>query len=196
MPCEGPVVCHLDWYNHGNFLMKTFKETNSDKCPNFEMPEMPRPLSEHDWLQQLVGEWESEAECFIDPDGPPLKCKGRERIRALGGFWIVSEIEAEMIDRPFKTVQILGFDPHKERFIGSWVDSMNSFMWHYEGALNDTRNTLVLDTEGPCPMRPGGHSKFREMLEIRDHGHKIYTSSVLDEDGHWNTCLIANAHRV
>ena len=176
--------------------MDTIKETNTGNLPDFEMPEMPRPLSEHDWLQQLVGEWESEAECFMDPDGPPVKCSGRERIRALGGFWVVSEIEADMKNRPFRTLQILGFDPHKERFIGSWIDTMTSYMWRYEGTLNETGNTLILDTEGPCPMHSGKLSKFREMLELRDRDHKVYTSSILDEDGHWTTCLVANGHRV
>ena len=176
--------------------MTTLTENETDRRPTFEMPEMPRPLSEHDWLQQFVGEWDSEAECFMDPDGPPVKSRGRERIRALGGFWIVSEIEAEMMDRPFRTVQILGFDPHKERFIGSWVDTMTSFMWHYEGTLNEARNLLTLHTEGPCPMRSGGLSKFRETLEIRDRDHKVYTSSIQGEDGQWNTCLVATAHRV
>lgn len=175
--------------------MKTLNKFESDHRPKFQMPEMPRPLSEHDWLQQFVGEWQSEAECHVEPGSPPVKSVGHERIRALGGFWTVSEIEAEISGRPFRTIQILGFDPHKERFIGTWVDTMTSYMWRYEGTLNESKNVLTLETEGPCPMH-SGISKFRETLEARDHDHKVYTSSIIDENGQWSTNLIANAHRI
>ncbi len=54
------------------------------------------PQKEHQWLQQLVGEWTYEAEATMAPDQPPLKCQGSERVRSLGGLWILAEGQGEM----------------------------------------------------------------------------------------------------
>lgn len=58
---------------------------------------MPPPVKEHAWLQQLVGEWESETEVFMEPGKPPMKGKGSEAARMLGGFWLVGEGKGEMM---------------------------------------------------------------------------------------------------
>jgi Protein of unknown function (DUF1579) len=31
------------------------------------------PQAEHQWLQQLAGDWTTEAECAMGPDQPPTK---------------------------------------------------------------------------------------------------------------------------
>ncbi len=49
-----------------------------------------KPQQEHEWLGQLIGDWESEMECVMGPDQPPMKSKGTESVRSLGGlgaFW-------------------------------------------------------------------------------------------------------------
>ena len=42
------------------------------------------PTPEHQWLQQMVGEWEFEHECNMGPDQPPMKSHGREVVRQRG----------------------------------------------------------------------------------------------------------------
>jgi Protein of unknown function (DUF1579) len=54
------------------------------------------PQREHQWLQQLVGEWTYEAEATTDPGQPPSKFEGSERVRSLGGLWILAEGQGEM----------------------------------------------------------------------------------------------------
>src|SRR5687767_11488998 len=56
-----------------------------------ETPSLPGPAKEHEWLQQLVGEWDSESEMTMEPGAPPQKFKGTESVRAIGGFWIMAE---------------------------------------------------------------------------------------------------------
>jgi len=57
--------------------------------------EMPTPGPEHQWLQQLVGEWTFETECSMGPDQPPIKNAGRETVRSLGGFWTIGNGNSE-----------------------------------------------------------------------------------------------------
>lgn len=51
----------------------------------------PKPGPEHDWLQQFVGDGETEVECRIEPGKPPMKAKGTESVRSICGLWIVTE---------------------------------------------------------------------------------------------------------
>src|SRR6185436_14528759 len=44
--------------------------------PAQDAPPTPKPQKEHEWLQQLVGEWETEGEAVAEPDKPPVKTKG------------------------------------------------------------------------------------------------------------------------
>jgi hypothetical protein len=54
------------------------------------------PQQEHQWLQQLVGEWTYEAKAMMAPSQPPSKFEGSESVRALGGLWILAEGQGEM----------------------------------------------------------------------------------------------------
>lgn len=157
-------------------------------------PELPAPQKEHAWLQQLVGEWDTEGEAIMGPDQPPVKCKGTETVRELGGFWVISESDMTMMEFPMKGVLTLGYDPKSEKYVGTWIDSVSSHMWRYEGTLDETQKTLTLLTEGPNPMAPTETAKYREVLEIKDKDHKVFSSSI-QMDGQWHTFVTIHYHR-
>jgi hypothetical protein len=160
-----------------------------------EAPELPAPQKEHEWLQQLVGEWESEFEAVPDPSQPPVKSKGSESARSIGGFWVVAENKGDFDGLEFTGLLTLGYDADKKRYIGTWVDSMQSYLWTYEGTVDADGKVLTLETEGPCPMRPGQTTNFREVLELKSKDHKVFTSSIQLEDGSWVTMLTINYRR-
>jgi hypothetical protein len=41
----------------------------------------PKPVKEHEWLEQFVGEWESEGEGSFGEH--TIKCKGQETVRGV-----------------------------------------------------------------------------------------------------------------
>ncbi len=164
-------------------------------CWAGEVPEFPKPTKQHEWLQQLVGEWDSEVEMFMEPVQPPVKSKGTEKVRSIGGFWTLAENQGDLMGLPFTGIMTLGYDADSERFVGTWVDSMTGFLWKYEGQLDETGKILTLNSEGPCPAAPGTLSKFKEVLEIKSKDHKVFTSSIQAEDGSWTTGLRINYRR-
>jgi len=162
-----------------------------------DAPKMPEPQKEHAWLHQLVGEWETEAEITGAPGQPPEKCRGKERVRKIGGFWIVADVEGKMpgTDKTMNAMLTLGYDPQQKKYIGTWIDSMLSHMWRYTGTLDADKKVLTLDTEGPSFATPGKMAKYRDVFEIKNKDYKTLTSSVLGDDGKWTSFITVHYRR-
>lgn len=154
------------------------------------------PQKEHDWLQKLVGEWTSESECIMAPDQPPEKFTGTDSVRSLGGLWILGEGHGDMPDGDTATMMLtLGYDPQKQRFVGTWIGSMMTNLWVYSGELDAAGNVLTLDTEGPDMSTEGKMAKYKDVIEIKSDDHRVLTSHMLGDDGKWNQFVTVNYYR-
>jgi uncharacterized protein YndB with AHSA1/START domain len=140
----------------------------------------------HEWLQQLVGEWTYEAESVVDPTQGPEKTRGKESTRAIGGMWVVAETTGEVPgDEGMESLLTLGYDAEAKKFIGTFVASTMSYLWVYEGQLDDSGRVLTLVAEGPNLAFPGRTAKYRDVIEMESADHRIHRSSILIEDGTW-----------
>src|SRR5262245_639652 len=90
---------------------------------SYVLAQAPEPRKEHAWLEQLVGEWKFEIEAPLEPGKPPVKISGTERVRSVGGFWVVAESTTQLPDSPFTGVLTIGFDGEKKKYVGTWIDS-------------------------------------------------------------------------
>ncbi len=148
-------------------------------------PEVPKPVEQHQWLHHFVGDWDTLQEGSAGPDQPPMKCKGTMKSQMLGEFWVVNELQGDMMGTPMKGIQTIGYDEDKKKYVGTWVDSMMNHMWNYEGSVDSTGKILTLEAEGPNFMVPGKKTKFRDAYEVKSEGLIVATSSMLGEDGKW-----------
>ncbi len=161
-----------------------------------DAPQMPGAEKEHDWLKQLVVEWEMESEMVSGPGQPSQKIKGIESVRTVGGLWIIAEIKGDTpMGTPMAAVLTLGFDPQKKKYVGTWIDSHLNHLWLYEGTIDPTGKILTLETEGPDMKDMTKRAKYRDVLEIKSKDHKVLTSSTLGEDGKWLTFNTASYRR-
>lgn len=151
--------------------------------------------NEHVWLQKLVGEWTYEAEVIIEPDQPPVKNTGTENVRSLDGLWFLAEGQGKMPCSDTVTmITTLGYDPHKQRYVATWIGSMMSHLWVYEGELDATQRVLTLNAEGPA-MTGEGMAKYKDAMEFKSDDHRVVTSYILGDDGKWHKCMTANYQR-
>jgi hypothetical protein len=157
--------------------------------------EFPKAGPEHAWLQQLVGEWEAKNEAVMGPDQDPIQSTGTESIRSLGEFWTITDVKGTMMDTPFNGQMTLGYDTEKQKYVGTWVDSMTGNLWNYEGTLDEGGKILTLESEGKCPMNPGRVTRFREVVEMKSPDHKVFTSFMQDEKGEWLQVMTSEARR-
>ncbi|HYJ57972.1 MAG TPA: DUF1579 domain-containing protein [Methyloceanibacter sp.] len=151
---------------------------------------------EHLWLQRLEGDWTFEAECVMGPDQPPAKSRGIYTARSLGGLWTLLEGEGESPDGSLvKSIITLGYDPAKQRFVGSFIASCMTHLWPYEGTLDATGKVLTLDSEGPSFSGDGSLAKYQDIVEIVDDDHWILRSRAPGEDGKWIEFMTAHYSR-
>lgn len=157
--------------------------------------DFPLPQKEHKWLEQFVGEWEADMETVAQPDQPAMKCKGEMTYRMLGGFWVICDSTVNMSGIHINAVQTIGYDPEKKKYVGTWVDSMSSHMWKYEGTVDQSGKKLDLEAEGPNFMQPGKMANFRDSYEFKSKDHIYMTSAMQGEDGEWTVFMKADMRR-
>ncbi|NUN04020.1 MAG: DUF1579 domain-containing protein [Bryobacteraceae bacterium] len=154
------------------------------------------PQKEHQWLQKLAGEWTFELEATMAPGQPPVKSTGTETVRPLGGFWILAEAQGEMsCGGPATTIMTLGYDPRKNRFVGTFIGSMISNLWVYDGQLDAAERALALDAEGPHLAAQDKVAKYKDIIEIKSDAHRILRSEMLDDDGKWREIMTIHYRR-
>ena len=157
----------------------------------------PGPNFEHNWLLQLLGDWSFESECNMGPDQPPMKSTGRQTTRALGSLWTLGELEHAGPDgQSYRSVFTLGFDPAKQRFIGTFVSSCMTHLWPYNGQLDAARNALTLDSEGPSFAGDGTFAKYQDIVEVVNQDRYLLKSQYQNSDGSWTQFMIAQYDRV
>jgi hypothetical protein len=155
----------------------------------------PQLEQAHRWLHQLVGEWTFESE------GPGEKSRGTERVRKLGDVWIVGESQMQMPGGgEAQAIITIGYDPRRKRFVGSWVGSMMTMLWVYDGELDPNGRLLSLYSEGPTFDENGNFSsakmsRYRDAIELQEDGTRIFTGSVQTEDGAWKTFMTLRYRR-
>lgn len=161
-----------------------------------EPMELPGPEKEHQWLAKFVGRWETNSKGSMGPDSPPIECSGTIESRMIGDFWVVSEMQSTVMGRPMRGLQTIGYDTSKQKFVGTWVDSIMNHLWIYEGTLDEGGDKLTLEAEGPNFMAEGKRTKFRDTFEFKTDNSLVVTSSMLGDDGKWITFMTGESERL
>ena len=154
------------------------------------------PQKEHQWLHKLLGEWTSEVEATMEPGKPPERFEGSESVRSVGGLWILAEGRGDMPGVGHATtLMTLGYDPRQGRYVGSWIGSMMTHLWVYDGALDAAGKVLTLSAEGPDMADQAKTAKYRDVIELKSDDHRVLTSHVLGDDGAWHQFMTAHYRR-
>lgn len=155
---------------------------------------------EHRWLEKLVGEWTAEADQAIEPG--KSQEPWTETGRSLHGTWVLVEGKGEMPGGggAATTVMTLGYDPQKKRFVGTWIGSMMTHLWIYDGELDAAGKVLTLESEGPKmdaegKLVEGQMAKYRDIMEFESDDHRVLTGNILGDDGEWHQFMTAHYRR-
>jgi hypothetical protein len=156
---------------------------------------LPAPEPEHAWLEQFVGEWTTTAQVSTGPDQPSFECSGKISSQMLGGLWVINDISNETPGMEMRGLQTIGYDPAKQKYVGTWVDSMMNHMWQYEGEVDESGKKIVLYAEGPNFEGGEEPAMFRDSYEFVSADEIRMTSEMQGADGEWITFTTGEAHR-
>ncbi|MCC6426594.1 MAG: DUF1579 domain-containing protein [Phycisphaerales bacterium] len=150
----------------------------------------PNPEKQHQWLQKFVGDWTYEHELCMEPGKPAIKCPGTESGRGIGALWIIVEGKGQMPDGGKMSMMLtLGYDPAKKRFVGSWVGSMMTYHWVYDGELDAAERILTLNASGPSCTEEGKVVRYRDVHEFISNDHRTLSSFAEGEGGKWDQIM-------
>jgi hypothetical protein len=151
------------------------------------------PEKQHRWLQKLVGEWTYET----DLSAPAAeKASGTERVRQLGDLWVLAEGEGRMPGgTAATTLMTLGYDPAKRRFVGTWIGSMMTHLWVYDGELDAAERVLTLNSDGPSMTGDGSLAKYQDIVEFMSDDHRVLTARAQTTAGNWQPLMMVHYRR-
>lgn len=159
--------------------------------------EAPKPESQHKLLQSLVGDWTFESSCDMGPDKPRETFRGKETVRALGDLWIICEGEGETPGGGASQMVIqLGYDPAKGKFVGSFIASMMTHFWPYEGSLDASGKAITLESTGPSFDDPKVLKPYRDIITVVSEDERTLTSQMPDGKGGWVEFMKSQYRRV
>src|SRR5688572_143420 len=92
-----------------------------------QMPPMPKPGPEHELFKMDVGTWDATVEMSAGPGAPPMTSKGVEvNTLGCGGLCLITDFKGEMAPgASFEGHGIATWDPARQKYVGSWTDSMS-----------------------------------------------------------------------
>ena len=165
-----------------------------------DAPQVPVPTTEpheeHRWLQKLIGAWTFAGEAMMGPGQPLETFTGREHVRSLGDLWVLAEGEGETPDGGIdRSLMTLGYDAQQARYVGTWIGSMMTHLWVYDGALDAARRVLTLEAEGPSMAGDGTMATYRDVIELKDDDHRVLTAHVRGNDGTWQQFMTMTYRR-
>ena len=154
------------------------------------------PVKQHRWLTRLAGEWVYEGESSMGPGKPNETFSGTESVRTLGEIWTLFEGRGQMPGGgEARMLMTLGYDAERGRFTGTWIGSMMTYLWRYDGALDAAERVLTLESEGPSWGSDGKLAKYRDVIEVQSDTERTLTSFAPGEDGQWKQFMRATYRR-
>jgi len=113
-----------------------------------------RPEQEHDFLKNYVGEWDFTQSMRMSPADPWMEIQGTQTGRLVGDLWLLLEWKSDLEGAPMTGIGLVGYDPKKEKFVSTFVDSMHTAMASGEATLERRTLTTEVSTTDPKTGKP------------------------------------------
>jgi hypothetical protein len=162
-----------------------------------EAPTATEPIEQHNWLKNLIGEWDVKYEMIMEPGGEPVHSSGTEVVEDFGGLWSLAKGAALTPDeQPFTYYQILGYDVTFHEYRGCWFADVSSHLWKYQGEMSPDQKTLTLNCEGPHMTKDNTSAMYRDVITLIDDRTRRQDSFFQDEEsGEWVPMVTATFTR-
>lgn len=134
--------------------------------------ELPKPGTQHDHLNRLVGTWDAETE---SGKGTMTYTTG------LGGLWLIGDFDGEFGGMAFQGKSLDTYDSATKKYRSVWVDSFTTSPRIMEGDLDKDAKVMTMTGEGRGP--DDKTAKFKSITEFKDADTMNFRLFMADEKG-------------
>jgi hypothetical protein len=173
-------------------VMELAQRKHEETKPDFQTvmevwQKLATPGEPHKLLANRVGSWKTKSRHWMEPDQPPMEFTGScERKMILGGRFLQEEFSGEMMGAPFSGIGVMGYDNHRKKYVSSWVDTMGTGIYFFEGSASTDGKTLMLETRFDDPVK--GSAKWQLVTKIVDEDTEVLEMRMVYDSGAEEKC--------
>ena len=142
----------------------------------------PRPTTEHRSLRVEEGAWDATVRIWPGANKEPIEVKAVEINHMLpGGLWLIQNTFSRDDEHPYHGHGLVGYDPHKRKYVSTWADNMSPSLTVLEGSYDDDSGTATFTgTSGD----PQGRPVRVEVVDVyKDDDHHTETIHIVPAEG-------------
>ncbi|MBX7158040.1 MAG: DUF1579 domain-containing protein [Verrucomicrobiae bacterium] len=154
-------------------LVQGESETNAAKMDSKmeemmkKAEEMGKPGEGHQVLEPLIGDWEVEAKCWMNPGEAPQISKGSAKAMwIMGGRFVQEDFDGEMMGKPFHGMSLAGYDNMNQKYQSVWIDDMSTAIFTSEGTAGEEGKVLTFTSTMDCPMTGEKDLPVKQVIRI------------------------------
>lgn len=141
---------------------------------------MGKPGAPHEMLAEMAGSWITQTKTWMAPGQPPTESTGTsEQKMLLGGRYLQQEFAGDMMGTPFNGLGLTGYDNHKQRYVSTWMDSMSTGIFFFEGSAGPDPKSFTQQCLHDDPVR--GPVKWRSVTRILDKDTHLFEMYITDK---------------
>src|SRR5947207_3559888 len=139
-----------------------------------QQEEPPKPGKNHELLKRFDGSWQVHGK-FWDETGKSTAEFTFVETGTLccNGLWLIYTDKGEYQGKPYEGHGTLGYDEHKKKFVGTWVDSMGTSIDIGEGSLDEKGK--VFTYVSAVPDADGNSTRYKRVTEIKSDDLQMMT---------------------
>ena len=136
------------------------------------------PGAPHKLLARMAGSWITSTRTWMEPDKPPMETTGTCEARMLlEGRYLQQDYAGEMMGSLFAGINVIGFDNHTKKYVSTWIDSMSTGIYFFEGTAVPDGKTITQESRYDDPAQ--GPMMWRSVTRIEDDNtlkYEMYTT--------------------
>ncbi len=151
----------------------------------------PEITKEHKRLHKDVGNWTGTMKIYTgEPNADPMVLPVKETGKLFGGgLWVLTDFDAG----PFQGHGQFGYDIHKQKYVGTWIDNTNPAMSVMEGEFDESKNEMVMAFSGTDPAT--GKTVEMKSVSTTDGDDKRNFVMLNKKEGEWEKAFEINYQR-
>jgi Protein of unknown function (DUF1579) len=158
-------------------------ETKKEDPMMAAMAKYATPGPQHKALLGMVGTWDVAGKFFMPGQAKPMETKGTSVFTAgPGDLFVLEEDKSEFMGKPFWGHGIHGYDLTKNKWVGTWIDSMGSYIMNSEGTADASGKVITYAANDFDPMT-GKAGTVKEVMKTESDTRHVMEMYKTGPDG-------------